>query len=77
MLQSFIGTFDSAGLRSFITEEPSAVTRRSHREHVVEFWAVLDTDELPLIQKAFLLGHRGTALELIGQQAKWLGRIYE
>ena len=77
MLQSFRGTFDSAGLRSFVSEEASGVARRSRREHVVEFWAVLDTDELPLIQRAFLLGQRGTALELIGMQAKSLGRIYE
>ena len=76
MLESFIGTFDSTGLRSLTTEETPSAARRSHHEQVVEFWAVLDTSELPLIQKAFLLGQRGAALDLIAQQAKSLGRIY-
>ena len=35
----------------------------------------LDTRELPSIQRALMLGHRGTALEMVAQQAKSLGRL--
>lgn len=77
MLQSYIGTFDSDGLRSLWTEEHCEHARRQRDGRVVEFWAVIDSEELHPIRRAMILGDRGTALELIGQQAISLGRIYE
>jgi hypothetical protein len=76
MLQSFIGTYDSGGLRSFAPDEYAESVRWANDNAVVRFWAIIDSDELPSIWKALVVGQRGTALELIAQQAKSLGRCY-
>lgn len=75
MLQSFIGTIDTTGLRSLRNEEyvESVVTLED--PDVVRFWAILDTNQLPQIRRALLMGHRGAALNLVEQQAKSLGRL--
>ena len=76
MLQSFIGTFDIAGLRTLRSEDDTCGETRLSSTEAVPFWAILDTDELPSIQRALMLGYRGTALELLVQQAKSLGRLH-
>jgi hypothetical protein len=75
MLQSFIGTFDAAGLRSLRNEDDTHGVTGLSIAGSVPFWAILDTEELPSIQRALMLGYRGTALELLVQQAKSLGRL--
>lgn len=76
MLQSFVGTFDAVGLRSLRCELEFGVSPRPlATAGSVSFWAILDTAELPQIEQAFLLGYRGTALELLAEHAKSLGRL--
>ena len=75
MLQSFIGTIDTTGLRSLRDEECSESIATPEDPNVVKFWAILDTDQLPQIRRALLMGHRGAALNLVAQQAKSLGRL--
>jgi hypothetical protein len=75
MLRSFIGTYDSAGLLSLRFDEGDFETLRRTESNLHRFWVILDTDRLPSIGRAMMLGHRGTALELIVQQAKSLGQI--
>jgi len=76
MLQSFIGTFDTAGLRSLKTEDSAPAPLAGCFPLPGQFWAVLDTDELPSIRRAMMLGQRGTALDLLLQQAKCFGSIH-
>ena len=76
MLQSFIGTFDAAGLRTLRSEEAES-SGKSIQSSGVPFWAILDSKELPSIQNALLLGHRCTAFELLARGAKSLGRYSE
>ena len=75
MLQSYIGTIDMSGLRSLRTEECGESVAPLGDPTVVSFWAILDTDQLPEICRALVMGHRGAALSLVTQQAKSLGRI--
>ena len=75
MLQSFIGTFDSAGLRSLRTEEAATHRQTTADSASIRFWAILDSDELPSIHGALRLGRRDQALELLTQRAKSLGRL--
>ena len=74
MLQAYIGTFDQFGLRSLrVEEEPG--TCSTARDAATQFWATLDTDELPLIRDAFNAGHRSAALRLILERAHCCGRV--
>lgn len=80
MLQSFVGTFDAVGLRTLKSEDEAVDTDgfpsvRFVPEGLVPFWAILDSTELPTIQKALLSGERDRAWELLVQQAKCFGRL--
>ena len=75
MLQSFIGTYDQAGLRSLRDEDEFTVASHLDVSGPVSFWAILDSDELPGIQHALTLGHRVTALQLLITTAKSLGPL--
>ena len=72
MLQSFVGTFDNGGLRTFRVEDDS-VRRVLPHESGYPFWAVLDSSELPAIARALVLGQRQMALQLLFALAKSLG----
>ena len=74
MLQSFIGTLDAAGLRSLRTEDDALPAPLSDSEFV-PFWVILDSSELPSIERALVLGQRQTALQLLVAVAKSLGPV--
>ena len=73
MLRSFVGTFDELGLRSLVTE-PDHV-QYAEPNGPQSFWAVLDQAELDSIHKAFQMGDRRTALEIVLSSAKSAGRL--
>ncbi len=75
MLKSFVGTFDSGGLRSFRSEDAALSDRVRDAFAPESFWAIIDSKDLPPILQAAMLGQRGTALELIAQQAVSFGRF--
>ena len=74
MLDSFVGTYDWAGLRTLKRELGSDSNRFGDRTSN-EFWAIIDDDELVEIETAVLMGQRKSALELIFTRAQSLGRI--
>lgn len=74
MLQSFVGTFDAAGLRSLRAEEDGTAPPEN-REATVPFWAIIDTVELPPIEAALTLGCRSIAFELLAGRAKAFGPL--
>ena len=74
MLDSFIGTFDQQGLRSFRSETNQTrafVERRRHGR----FWAVLDRSVVPSINLAIAKGDSRSALQIVLQQARDIGSI--
>ncbi|REJ87820.1 MAG: hypothetical protein DWQ34_24565 [Planctomycetota bacterium] len=75
MLQSFIGRFDHSGLRSLRFEPDYEEERRFVGVVPGGFWAVVDSDELPTIHRALIAGQRQTALELIVDRARSVGRV--
>lgn len=75
MLQSFIGTCDSFGLRSLRIEDPLVSAERENDRAVVRFWAILDSAQIPSIQHAVMLGNRDAALELVASSARSFGRV--
>ena len=77
MLQSFVGTFNAAGLRTLRNEDASDMRVIHNATGSVSFWAILDSDELPAIQHAITLGDRGAALQMLVQAAKSLGPVGE
>ena len=77
MLQSFIGTIDTRGLRSFRSEDASALGPCRMFGDAVPFWAILDSQELPQIVEALTHGRRGAALLMLEERAHSLGRLYE
>lgn len=77
MLQSFVGTIDTFGLRSLRGEDASASVPHRNFGDAVPFWAILDSQELPRIVEALTHGKRGAALLLLEERAHSLGRLYE
>jgi hypothetical protein len=78
MLQSFIGTFDVAGLRTLKSEDEAVESESwpiAYPVGSVPFWAILDNSELLPIHQALLTGNRSRAWELLVQQAKCFGRL--
>lgn len=76
MLQSFVGTFDSDGLRSLQPETEERVPSDCTSGGPVGFWAIIDTSELPAIEQAILSGSRAKALGILVQQARSVGRLH-
>lgn len=74
MWQSYIGTWDDTGIRSLRREE-GAATGVPRESGGVPFWAVLDSDHVLGIHAALIRGQRGTALQLLLQQAREFGRL--
>lgn len=75
MLQSFIGRFDHSGLRSLRIELDYDEERRFVSVVPGGFWVVVDSDELPTIHRALIAGQRQTALQLIVDRARSVGRV--
>lgn len=75
MLQSYIGIIDNNGLRSLRNEECGESVATADDPDLVRFWAILDTEQLPPIRRALLMGHRGTALSMVALKAKSFGRL--
>lgn len=73
MLRSFVGTFDELGLRSLVTESDDA--QYNEPDGPQSFWAVLDHAELHSIHRAFEMGERQTALEMVFNSARSVGRL--
>lgn len=71
MLQSFVGTYDSTGLRRLAIE--AAPQSIAVMNNAVQFWAILDTKILPEIHRAIIRGERSDALELVSQHAISMG----
>ena len=74
MLQSFTGTFDAGGIRSFQLEQNHVPDPEVPRA-AVRFWAVLDSCDAPLIQRAISAGDRTRALRLISDHSLSMGTI--
>jgi hypothetical protein len=74
MLQSFRGTVDMGGIRSFQLETDESI-RPQTGSTVGEFWAVLDATELPIIRDAVRAGDRRAALSLICERSAFIGSI--
>ena len=77
MLQSFVGTIDTRGLRSFRSEDASGLVPSRMIGDAVPFWAILDSQELPPIVEALIHGKRGAALMLLEERAHSLGPLCE
>ncbi len=75
MLQSYLGIIDDYGLRSLRDEECGESVAIADDPDLVMFWAILDTEQLPSIRRALLMGHRGTALSMVALNAKSYGRL--
>jgi len=75
MLQSFIGRIDHSGLRSLRIEPAYDEEPRLANGMPDGFWAVVDSEELPPIQRALILGCHGTALKLLVERARSVGRL--
>ena len=73
MLQSFIGTFDGTRLRTLRSEDGVAAPWYLLESEELEFWAIIDSDEVVPIEYALTLGHGDLAMQLLGQTAKSLG----
>ena len=74
MLQSFLGTFDRSGLRSLRIEDESQPALVVVKRNTSSFWAVLDSQELPKIYRAVVVGRRAEALRLLAEHAVSIGR---
>lgn len=74
MLQSFTGTFDKLGIRSFRIE-PESSTPVDKLDSAARFWAVVDSQELPLICQVMKTGDRIGALRLISLRSHSMGTI--
>lgn len=74
MLDSFIGTIDQQGLRTFKSEtnQPRSFIERRRQGR---FWAVLDSSVVPSINQAIAKGDSRTALQIVLQQARDIGSI--
>ena len=73
MLDSFIGTFDEHGLRSLEIEGCNRAY--SPKGDNPKFWAVTDCSVLTNIKLAMASGDARSALKIIVQQARDIGRI--
>lgn len=74
MLDSFIGTFDQQGLRTFKSETDQTRAYIERRRHG-RFWAVLDRSVVPSINQAIAKGDSRSALQIVLQQARDIGSI--
>lgn len=74
MLQSFFGTFDRSGLRSLRVDDDLCPPILFPKATTASFWAILDSDELPIIHRAVIVGHRGEALQMLAERAVCIGR---
>jgi len=74
MLQSFRGTIDRGGIRSFRLEREDDFARTPDRR-TPEFWAILDGEELPLIRAALASVDRIRATKMICERAVSLGSV--
>lgn len=74
MLDSFIGTFDQQGLRTFKSETDQTRAFIERRRHG-RFWAVLDRSVVPSINQAIAKGDSRSALQIVLQQARDIGSI--
>lgn len=74
MLSSFVGTFDSRGLRTLRYESEYQLWAKRY-EDGQKFWAVVESDILPSIQFAIANGDRHSALALLAEKAISAGRI--
>ena len=74
MLDSFIGTFDQQGLRTFKSETDQTRAYIERRRHG-RFWAVLDRSVVPSINQAIAKGDSRSALQIVLQKARDIGSI--
>jgi hypothetical protein len=74
MLKSFIGTYNERGLQTLRNEDElcQVVVPRAD---MVPFWATLDSEILPSIEKAIRFGDRRAAFAIIANHALHGGRI--
>ena len=74
MLQSFRGTIDRGGIRTFRLERDEDFARRPDTS-VAEFWAILNREELPLISAVLASGDRVRATKMICEHAVAMGSV--
>ena len=74
MLQSFRGTIDAHGIRTLRLERDEELDHHLGGR-CAEFWAVLDSKEVPLIRTAVQTDNRHTALSLICERSVSFGTI--
>lgn len=74
MLQSFRGTVDRGGIRTFRLERDDDFARRPDKT-IAEFWAVLNRTELPPIRAALASGDRARATQMVCERAVSLGTV--
>ena len=68
MLQSFRGTFDGGGIRE-IRIEHEVEPQRPAASSEIEFWVVINHEELPAICETIQSGNRIRALRLLSERA--------
>ena len=74
MLQSFTGTFDEGGLRSFRFERDQASVQLRSQEEVA-FWVAIDSSLIPGIVSTLWSGARVQALHLLVHHSAFMGAI--
>lgn len=74
MLKSFVGSYNETGLQSLQTEDDHRC-RKPLAGGIVSFWAILETEVVPQIERALRFGDRRTALKILADSAKDAGSI--
>ncbi len=75
MLKSFVGSYNETGFQSLQTEDEQSRYRRPFSEGLVSFWAILESEMVPQIERALRIGDRKAALIILANSAKDAGSI--
>ncbi len=77
MLKSFVGSYNATGLHSLHTEDGLRLKHISREGGTIPFWAILESDVVPHIERALWIGDRRTALAILARNAKDAGSILD
>lgn len=77
MLRSFVGTYSETGLQSLWIEDGMGRVGQLLSAGFVPFWAILESDVLPHIERALQIGDRRAALDILANNARDAGRILD
>ncbi len=75
MLKSFVGTYNEKGLQSLRNDEGLGPIPNFPSAGFVPFWAILEPDVLPQIERAIRNGDRQAALAILANHARHGGTL--